>query len=66
MHFPYKFLIAVMLVFLVLLIKLALTENMFCLKKLVPEFQSRDECLITAVATLYSNNNYRVGISDFG
>jgi hypothetical protein len=56
-----------MLDFLVLLIKLAITENMFYLKKLVPKFQSRAyACLITAVATLYSNNNYRVGISDFG
>jgi hypothetical protein len=67
MHFPYTFLIGIMLVFLVLLIKLALTENMFYLKKLVPNFQSRDACLIIiAVATIYSNNNYRVGISDFG
>jgi hypothetical protein len=56
-----------MLVFLFLLIKLALTENMFYLKKLVPNFQSRDACLIIiAVDTIYSNNNNSVGISDFG
>jgi alkyl hydroperoxide reductase subunit AhpC len=49
------------------LIKLALTENMFYLKKLVPNFQSRDAYLIgIAVDTISNNNNNSVGISDFG
>lgn len=47
-----------------MLIKLGLTELILS-EKLVSEFQSRDTCLISAVATLYNNNNNRLAISDF-